>query len=149
MQGMSKLNVFSQKFADMVLAVHPEWRRLLQPAPDGSFAISISCPPTSLIQRPFVVTTENNEVTIVIDFCHTHFEWPDGLPGPFTDPLQHISAILSDEIAAVSYWKEGQLAGSTYIGPMDDLDLDNFTGRVRVRSWQGKRNRDIQVATGV
>jgi hypothetical protein len=145
---MLALNAFSQQLADVLLGAYPEWQRFLRRAVDGSFTVLVACPSAADIQNPLIVTTERGEVTIEIDYCHSHFDWPEGWPGPFTNPLQFISAILSDEIATVSYWKEGKWAGSTYIGPLDDVDLNGFSGRVRVRSWRGTRNRDMQVATG-
>ncbi|PRC92729.1 hypothetical protein [Solimicrobium silvestre] len=146
------LDDFSQAFADRLFSLFPEWRMLqkIERASDGSnyLSLEIAAPAEANAVCGLTVTTENNEVTIGFDYYHGHFfdQVGNGTYLGADYALYFLSQILNEEIFFTSWWIGDQLLAFSTIENgkvlMDDALVGEY-GRVRIRSWNGSRNSDI------
>jgi hypothetical protein len=102
-----KLNAYSQRFAERLLAVHPEWRPLARSDPEGfpppgSLLVEVA----SLVPgRELWVRTYGDQVTI--DFGEHGWHENFGHPGAteeavFAKALAFIEDLLSDRLLVVT-----------------------------------------------
>jgi hypothetical protein len=158
-----ELDEMSQSFAKRLFELHPD----LQPyarAQDGGhdsrlkwLKVEVPSPAGSSLRGPLYVDTDD-EITIALDYWHSHFDWPSNHPDRLKDDaLQVIEALLVERVAVVSHWAGDEWAGSALAEVGPDLESEvkrpGWPGasktvarqitRVRVRSWRGTLDRDI------
>ncbi len=139
-------------FIESLLAHRPEWRvvPIVAVGAEGwhGRAMTIEAPAGSDLLRSLEIEEVADEITIRLDCCHLHMDWPPGrgndaaLP-PWSDPLAMVDAILAEEIVASSGWIDGILrVGSLHeAGRRPDLMVPNLH-HIRVRSWRGTHDLD-------
>jgi hypothetical protein len=99
---------------------------------------------------PLAITTENGEVTVHFDYCHSHFDWSvtDMDAAYNVDPFVLIASILDEKLATISCWDGDEWQSSWWLEQGEDPNKEapKSTSRVRVRSWQGSRNYDFDLS---
>jgi hypothetical protein len=93
--------------------------------------------------------TANEEVVVGFDSAHNHFEdlrEDGGSDSSIQEVLGFIVDILEEKVVAVSWWVGSSLRGATMIPssskPEPSEHVHSFD-RVRIRSWNGTHDRDI------
>jgi hypothetical protein len=143
---LGQLNWHSRSFAVELFRAHPDWRqfgrveRLINKAL-GYLIVEVAGPSGSRLDHPLLITTDNEEVTISLDHFHQHFDWPP--QNHLLDPLLFLATLLCDEMAVVSYWKDGKWVESTVLDA-DEQAIPEPGIMVRVRSWNGTRDLDLR-----
>jgi hypothetical protein len=139
-----------------LLHAHPEWRAAVRSdaADDGSAydVLELQAPPGAHVEHGLFVSTENEEITVGFDVYHSHFDsWVDEAnPGYGLGALEFINNLLAEKVAVLSWWTGETWAGSSQLAAGESPKLPSWAGapkvdRVRVRSWNGSLNADIEV----
>ena len=144
---------FSEQAADEFLAAFPEWRRFArsEQCDDGSssFVLEISPPVEAAVEHGLVVYTDNEEITVGLDFYHSHFDSMvgDGEHFGTTAAVEFVRQVVGERLAVVSWWLNEEWVGSAQIeaGTQPDAQFMKPYNRIRVRSWKGTFNADICV----
>ena len=143
---------FSAAASEQLFARHPEWRRYAksEKEEDGKrfIRLEVPAPAEANAISGLIVSTANDEVTVEFDYYHTHF---DDMVGDGTNfgaeaALSFIEQVLAEKVAAVSWWDGEQWRGSTLVEAGQKPQANTFTrpfNRVRVRSWRGTLNADV------
>jgi hypothetical protein len=145
--SLSTLDSFSARFGQELFGLYPQWREFARAEPvEGSVkcCLIVEVPPPSGadIQHPLWISTERDEVTVGLDHYHMHFDWPAREQVWSVDPMLFIAALLAEEVVVVSHWHGEQWTGSNSGEWQQQVDVSPGV-RARVRSWNGRRNRDI------
>jgi hypothetical protein len=144
-------NTVDQSDASPLIAVYPEWKQLVQTELDSGghpyVVVEFEPPPTADVEGTFLVTTVGDEVSVHFDAFHSHF---DDWSGEVESALTFIQELVSEQIAIVSWWDGDEWRGSSYIQAGAKLELPTWSGaqtitRIRVRSWKGSLNADVDV----
>jgi len=141
-------------FLTALLDRYPEWRPLpiVQRSGPGwrSKALIVPAPEGSDLSDDLDLDEVADEITISFDHCHVHMTWPPSSlhkTEPIrSDPMAMIDAILNERVVASSGW----IDGSVRIGSIQAFDrtLDLILSKlqhIRVRSWLGHLNQDLDV----
>ena len=139
-----------------VLNAFPEWRCLLrvEMADDGSLyeALEVDASPSANAMHGLLIKTSNEEITVGFDFYHTHFDDSvgDGTYFGTMAALEFIKQIKSEQLAVMSWWRGDQWCGSSSILATEKPELPSWCNRldinrIRIRSWCGTLNADIDV----
>jgi hypothetical protein len=137
-----------------LFAEYPHWRALARTeiAEDGSsFAVVEVAPPAAAnVEHGLVIDTAREEITVGFDCYHTHFdEWVgDGQHFGTEAALEFIRQVVSERISVVSWWFNDQWRGSGQLEAGATPEPPSWAGaesynRIRVRSWNGTFNADI------
>ena len=140
-----QLNPFSQRFAERLFAVYPEWRSLARRDPDGfpepgSILIIVQSP---VAGRSLTIRTYGNQVTI--DFgpegWHEHFlaqassdEWK-----AYDDAIIFLDALTADRRVIVTRTLFGRFTWTRSI-PTSSVRTPRF-GRSEIISWSGRQDK--------
>ncbi len=134
---------------DPVLDIFPKWRALVRTATadDGSAfeVLEVPAPDGSDAAAGLLVSTANGKVTVSFDVHDSRFDEWAGDAGA----LEYIRRLVTERVAVVSWWSGGRWCGSS------SLDADQRPGmpswaagqgvdRIRVRSWRGALNADLE-----
>ncbi len=153
MVAIENLDAFSRDIAERLFAAHPEWKAFARievgndAVTPGYLVVEITPPAEAKVDHSLLITTEDEEVTIGLDYYHSHFEdfaSPSG--DPASDGMAFLKGLLCDHIAVVSWWNGETCVGSSTIGRDEELapmPHKPSYDRIRIRSWQGTRNRDL------
>jgi len=150
-----ELNEFSREIADKLFERFPEWRQYARVDKNenrdegGVLYVEIPVLPDSNLNRPLYILTANEEVVVGFDSDHNHFE-DFGESGnndsAIQEVLDFIVDILEERVVAVSWWAGSSLRGATMIPssskPTPSEHIHSFD-HVRIRSWKGTYDRDI------
>jgi len=143
---------FSAKASEQLFARFPEWRQYakVEKEADGKAFIRLEVPaPAGANARSgLVVSTANEEVTVEFDYYHSHFDEMvgDGTHVGTETALDLIRRFLAEEVAAVSWWHGDDWRGSTIVNAGETPEPFEFRrpfNRVRIRSWKGTLNADV------
>lgn len=128
----------------------------MERAGEGWRTASLVLPQAAGSSRDAGLEAEDNgdEVTILSDHSHIHMTWPpfvnQEVEAVWLDPMAMISAIVAEEMVAVSGWTDGMLKVATLAeagrvsGPLKVPRLQC----IRVRSWLGTFDQDEDVQPG-
>ncbi len=143
---------FSTKIADQLFSAHPEWRPLAKwlPPSDGDHAylyVEVPSPESADLAHPLYITTENSEVTVGIDYYHSHFDEfeEQSRDSESPDALNFIDGVISEEICLCSWWDDDQWRGSSQCRIAESPEALGISGpfnKLRIRSWRGSYDRD-------
>lgn len=139
-----------------VLEAFPEWRLLVREERDeegSSFEVlEVQAPAEANVDHSLLVDTAGDEITVSFDAYHSHFdEWVgDGTYVGTMAALEFIKQLVSERIAVQSWWKGEQWCGSAQLEAGQMPKLPSWAGapiidRIRVRSWKGALNADVEV----
>lgn len=171
---LNSLDPFSRSFCDLLFAEYPHWLALTKSECGGgehNFALTVVPPPVAAdLSDELWISTENSEVTVGFDYFHQHFNpWnigspPDGTPewDERLAALDFIRAFIGEELALVSLmrddrclgaWPEIRKAAITLttetLSPENSvwmpLPEDRPAKTLRIRSWNGTLNRDLNL----
>jgi hypothetical protein len=148
--NLEALDEFSRGFAKQLFLTYPEWMSLAKSGKTDTtrseyLLVEVPPPKNADLASPLLIHTDNQEVTVGFDCVHAHFPPQVTIP-LFSDALGFITSILSEELAAVSEWEGDTWHASWTIERDEEGDLENEQRpgwRIRVRSWNGTRDRDI------
>lgn len=154
------LNDYSRRFAGLLFAEWPAWEAYAvverdEATGEGYLVVKVPDPLGSRLDYPLTVWTDSSEVTVGMDWYHTHFVWPterDDLAIELTDPIGELHLLMNEERAVLAQfagdtWKGSRLlsredcvAGRYRERPIEDwvTSVDRF----RVRSWRGTLDAD-------
>ena len=133
-----------------MLAEFPEWRahsREEEYNGECYFVVELAAPLLSDLADPLRIDTHNDEVTVSLDYYHSHFDY-FGEGEAHEDALHFIRDVLEERTGIVSWWAGEKWRGSSVLRAGEMLEpAEHMAGstRVRVRSWHGRLNRDIDV----
>ena len=95
---------------------------------------------------------DGDEVIIGFDAYHDHFfdyAGNNDTKAVIDQGMNFLSELLSEKVAAVSWWKDEKCLGSNQVnaGEQPDSSLPHLkdANRIRVRSWKGALNSDIRL----
>lgn len=145
MINLDVLNAFSRRFADRLLAEHPEWLTYAtipsgEGWDDGVLAVSITSPISS---HTLSIDTNGGEVTVGFGGTgwHAHFWAWDGLDEAtvFDRALKEIADILSEEVAILTRMRGSEIGSSETFWRGEQIKF-NGAERVEIISWLGNRD---------
>ena len=148
---IERLDSFSRDVAVRLFSKYPQWRAFatVEPSTQGDcfLSVTVPAPAEADVEHGLVVSTEDGVVTVGFDYFHTHFYPAVGDGDQFgTDYALHfIDEVLSEQVAAISWWKGDALQSfSTRKGGVNAMpeDLVGSFDRERIRSWKGTLNAD-------
>ena len=134
---------------DPVLNIFPKWRALLRTgtADDGTpfEVLEGPAPPGSDAAAGLFVSTADGEITVGFDVYHSHFDDWSGDDGA----LDLIQRIVMERVAIVSWWSGGRWCGSDALDAGEQPGMPSWAAtqgvdRIRVRSWRGALNADVE-----
>ena len=144
---------FTKRITSEILLSYPEWEsRAIFESYKGSepyLIICISAPPEAKTDRPFRISTWDDEVTVDFDYYHCHFEkWlPEEDDERNQAALLYVKDLFAERFAVASWWKGNKMRMSALHKPGEILNkplpLIRFN-RIRVRSWKGTLNEDME-----
>lgn len=148
------MNTHSTTAAEALFEAFPEWRQFArtETSEDGGsyLVVEVPAPPEAKVEHGLVIDTSNEEVTVGFDCYHTHFDdWVgDGEHFGTHAALQFISQVVSERVAVVSWWFNDVWRGSAQLDGDAKPDVPDWVrkdaiNRIRVRSWRGSLNADI------
>jgi len=159
-----KLDEYSQVAVPLILARFPKWEPFakLSPRPDGVGDVvefNVPCPSPADASGLWV-STAGEELSVGLDTHHRHFtNCEDPTDQCEIDAgLDYAADIVEERIGVLSYYREGKFSGSRSVDlpPPEVLPklyegiglvgkLERFFrdwGRVTLRSWTGRFDRD-------
>jgi hypothetical protein len=168
------LDAFSRSFCELLFAQYPQWRSLTtnrRECGEHDYAMTFVPPPAEAdLSDELWISTENSEVTVGIDYFHQHFNpWNIGSPPGGTAEwdervaaLHFIHAIIGEELALVSLMMDDRCLGAwpeirtaaialtpETLSPENSvwmpLPEDRPAKTLRIRSWNGTLNRDLNI----
>ena len=143
---------FSTRASEQLFARFPQWRQYAKSEAEADgrpfIRVEVPAPAGANARSGLVVSTANDEVTVEFDYYHSHF---DDMVGDGTNvgteaALDLVAKLLAEKVAAVSWWNGEDWRGSTLIEAGEKPEPHDFTrpfNRVRVRSWKGTLNADV------
>ena len=143
---------FSTKACEQLFARYPSWRQYAKSEreADGKpfVRLEVPAPAAANARSGLVVSTANEEVTVEFDYYHSHFDdmVGNGINVGTEAALDLIEQLLTEKVAAVSWWHDEDWRGSTLIDAGEKPQPNDFTrpfNRVRIRSWKGTLNADV------
>ena len=146
---LDDFNPFARGFAVALFAVHPEWRHLAtletwEKAEPGCLALAVTSP--AHFDRQLWIGTWGGEVTVGFGQYgwHTHFGDYIGLDAEasYREALDEIEAILSDRLAIITEFQDGQARGSRTFWDDEDPPT-NPVERLEIESWTGSRDATV------
>jgi hypothetical protein len=148
--AIDSLDAFSRRVAERLFEEHPEWApsARLEVDDDGDqyLVVEVTPPVEANVDHPLLITTNDEEVTIGLDYYHCHFSDFTGSGDPALDGLAFLRAVVSDDVAVVSWWNGETWVGSSLLKRDNELNPMPHNPPfdcVRIRSWRGTRNRDL------
>jgi hypothetical protein len=150
-----ELNEFSREIANKLFERFPDWRHYARVDKNetrdegGILYVEIPVRPESNLNGPLYILTANEEVVVGFDVDHNYFEnfgESRNNDSAIQKVLDFIVDILEERVVAVSWWAGSALRGATMIPysskPEPSEHIHSFD-RVRIRSWKGTYDRDI------
>lgn len=146
------MDSFSISSANEIFAAFPEWQAVAREgqADDGSsfLVIEINPPVEADVECGLVIDTSNQEITVGFDCYHSHFDkWVgDGNHFGTQAALHFVEQIVSEQVAVISWWQGEQWRGSSQLeagAPPEQPQWQTHFDRIRIRSWKGSFNADI------
>ena len=142
---------FSREATAQILAVNPDGAPFAreEPGDDGDpcSVIRIPNPVEADVDHVPTINTDNAEVTVSFVYSHAHFNEGPTDESAYGTPeaIALLGRIVSERVAAASWWLGSEWRGSRLlkVGEEPDFDRIGVFGRIRVRSWRGTRNADI------
>ena len=140
-----ELNPFSQRFAERLFAVFPEWRSLARRDPDGfpepgSLLVSVESP---VAGRSLAIRTYGNQVTIEFGpkGWHEHFlaQAPSDEWKAYDDAIVFLDALIGDQRVIVTHTLFGRFRWTRAM-PASSVRPPRF-GRSEIISWSGRRDK--------
>lgn len=137
------LNQFSRRFADRLLAAHPDWQPLLQSdphgfPPPGSLQVVV---PSPVAGRQLLIRTYGDQVTVDFgpDGWHQHFlpEAHDNDASALSAALRFIDGLLADRVVVATRYVAGRRLWSRAI---EASPRGPRFGTVKIISWSGGRD---------
>lgn len=136
--------------AEPLLTEFPAWRQFARHEDDDGHSylvIEVPVPEAANVERALLMTTANDEVTIGFDAYHSHF---DDCVGEFEGALEFVRQLISERVAVVSWWQDEEWRGSTTVEAGAEPGFPSWASsqrvnRIRVRSWNGTHNADVNV----
>lgn len=131
-----------------VFDIFPKWRALVRTgtADDGTpfQVLEVPAPVGSDAAAGLLVSTDSGEITVGFDVYHARFGDWSGDAGA----LHLIRRIVMERVAVVSWWSGGRWCGSETLETgrqpgMPSWAADQGVDRIRVRSWRGALNADL------
>lgn len=112
---------------------------------ENAFCIEIQAPSLKA-ERPLIIDTYNEEITVAFDAYHAHFEEFIN-ESCCNNAFEFISNIIGGQFAVVSYWREEQWCGSMLLKE-ESLPKNNenypYADRIKIRSWFGNWDQDLE-----
>lgn len=134
---------------DPVLNIFPKWRALVRTATaeDGSDfeVLEVPAPEGSDAAAGLLVSTANGEITVSFDVHDSRFDGWSGDAGA----LEYIRRLVTERVAVVSWWSGGRWCGSGRVDVGQRPQVPSGVAgmgvdRIRVRSWRGALNADVE-----
>jgi hypothetical protein len=159
--SLNELDEFSEQFSRVLFAEWPQWKEFAtsevnQDERHGSYLVlRVPDPPGSRLDHPLAVWTDNEEVTVGMDYYHSHFFWPSDDPyfaKELTDPIGFMRSLIEERQAVLAYFAKDEWRGSALLTrdecrersfaskPTDEWSRDST--RFRLRSWRGTLDLD-------
>lgn len=151
-----ELDPYSRHVVPLLLARFPGWEPFatLTPRPDGAGCVAefnVPCP-SAAAESGLWVSTADEELSVGFHTHHSHFtDYDERLnPEVLEAGMGHAADLLAERIGVVSWYRDGDLVGTTYVGlpHPDPLWESAFGGavsggdRMTLRSWFGRFDRD-------
>ena len=160
-----------EEFTRRLFEAFPEWRQFARterykPEYSAYLIVEIPAPMRDDVPLELLIRVDG-EFTIYFGDYHTHIDPEMDYAGPNTVydkngvadgevlsgaqvALDFVKSIISDDLVIVSYFLDGQYKGSGTISADAPVPRPEFFGnsrynRIKVRSWTGARNADIDV----
>jgi len=149
--SLKRLDPFSREFSNVLFREWPEWEVLAigepnEEGPASHLVVRVPDPPGSNLDTSLTILTDKQEVTVGMDLYHAHFDRPDD-GTLMAAAVEFIRSLLSEDMAALSYFGGGRWMGSCRIVRADCI-VSKFktkpteawwqeVDRFRVRSWRG------------
>jgi hypothetical protein len=135
----------------------PEWETYLKieskdqnDSIDETYIVfEIPIPIEANVDSTFLIYTMDDEITVCFDYYHSHFDdWRNKNGFDQNSAYSFIVNLLKEKVSVVSYWENIQWKGSRQITDMNDYKPNHKIeyNKVRIRSWNGKYNADIEIA---
>ncbi len=158
--SLDGLNDYSREFARLLFAEWPAWEAHATVTRDeatgeGYLVVKVPDPAGSRLAHPLTVWTDNGEVTIGMDWDHSHFVWPtdrEDLASDITDPIGALHLLINEERAVLAQFAGDTWKGSCLLSREDCVagryrerpseDWLSPVDRFRVRSWRGTLDAD-------
>ena len=145
------LNGFSRRFADLLLATHPEWRSLVRldnegfPAP-GALQVVI---PSPVPGRHMLIRTSGDQVTVDLgpDGWHEHFlaQAHGYETSPCSAAIRFIDDLMTDCVLIATRFVAGRRLWSRAV-EAGDVRVPRF-GNTKIISWTGTRDATLSRGT--
>lgn len=152
-QDQIEVDEYSKIVIAELFACHPQWRNFTRIEKEegkekGYFYIEIPAPPGSDLAKPLYILTNNEEITVGLDYYHVHYNYMVGPPeaSDADKALLFIEDILVENVSVVSWWDGDSWKGSAPIKYGNEPDASGFVSpykKIRVRSWKGNYDRNI------
>ena len=152
-----KLSTYSRRFLDFLLARHPEWEqhcKIEEDSSDGPRVLVVEIrAPNPAAETPLMICTCNEEITVSFGMAHTHFNAyaDDSEPDEFANAVDFVDRVLSDEVKAAWWLRQGKWAGSMWIEGNEEADSSHLRekpDRFVVRSWSGSDDTEKDLTSG-
>lgn len=144
------MSPFSARIRDEILAAFPAWSvyAVSETYKNSKpyLVVTVPAPHEANTSLPLRISTWDEEVTVDFDHYHSHFaRWnPEDGDDIHKSALLFVQAVLSEEIAAASWWQGDHCKVCSQLKPGAPLKprFNVAFTRVRVRSWLGTHNVD-------
>lgn len=153
MSEIMELDQYSIEVASKIYAEYPEWKHFEKLEHESGVEkaylyIELPAPAGSNLDKSIYLYTLDEEITVGMDYSHCHFNsWEKIIDeGDFENAISFIRALLSEELSVISWWNGEQWAGSSHqkSGEVPDTQgIFHEFNRIRVRSWRGTYDEDI------
>ncbi len=151
MGDLDGLDDFAKSVADHLFESYPEWRTYAyadrEPDSDEVYlVVRVPQPAEADLEQDVVIWTEGGAVVVAVDHYHDFFRWPPVAGGD--DFVATVTAIVNEELVIASWWDGPAWLGAKTV-PRGErikrLNVYRAATRVRVRSWRGSFDQDIQI----
>jgi len=151
MGDLDGLDDFSKSVADHLFESYPAWRTYAYADRESDsnevyLVVRVPQPTGADLEQDIVIWTEGGAVVVAVDYYHDFFKWPSGaIEGDF---VATIAAIVNEELVIASWWDGPAWLGAKAIlrgERIRRLSYFRAATRVRVRSWRGSFDQDIEL----
>jgi hypothetical protein len=138
--------------AEALFEAFPEWRSLAKREVDGwgseYVLVEVTPPSGANVDEGLWIDTSNDEITVGFDSFHNHFDDWTGESSPFGtgSALEFVQQIVAERVAIMTCWHDDRCVGGEVMNAGETIEPPTSTDtydRIRVRSWNGTWNLDL------
>ncbi|ESP90932.1 hypothetical protein [Pseudoalteromonas luteoviolacea] len=128
------MNKFSRNFLHLLESTYPNWQGLAREV-NGYFELEIASPDYPELE----LTIDTDEEEVIIGFGKYHCHW-DGLgfeniEEEWRDVLQFIDNLITNKIQIVSWYKDGNWSGSSWVYRGEEYEPNSAFDNIEYTSW--------------